>query len=98
MTKPGLSVLLVSSFILAIAAFVGSPWIFWDLTKDQHFTDEVRVWSMLIGPIWILFASISVWCYGRSALWVLLGLPFALASDAWYVGLMFACSTGHGCL
>ena len=98
MTRLKLPPMVVASFILAIAAFICSPWIFWDLTKNQRLTDFALLCSALMGPIWILVASISVWFYGKRALWVLFGLPFALASDAWFVLLFYACATGRGCL
>jgi hypothetical protein len=97
-TKPRLFITMVCLFVLAAIAFAGSPWIAWPLTRNQRLTDMAVAVSALMGPIWMLLALISVCSYGKRALWAFLGLPFALASDAWFVLVILACSMGHGCL
>ena len=96
MNKPPLSILLVGSFVLAIAGLATSPWM--ALIGNNQATNEI-MWSIgLAGPLWVVLALISFLRYGKRALWILLGLPFALASHAWLVLLMIACSKGEGCL
>ena len=97
MNRSWLSVLLVGSFVLAISGFVSSPWMNF-ITRSQQSTSVIAWSGKFVGPAWVILALISLLCFGKRALWVLLGLPFALASEAWLVLVMVACSRGTGCL
>lgn len=84
MTMPGLRILLAASFVLA--ALSVTPWI----------TGDPATLFFLAAPAWLVLAVIILLRYRLRGLWVLFGLPFALA--VWYALLMAACSRGQGCL
>jgi hypothetical protein len=86
--KRGWSTLLI--FLLALSA-TGclAPWIIFRIVGNGPLMDNVFVFSALIvGPAWMLVASLFLWRYGKRGLCVLIGLPFALGSTALYLLLM----------
>ena len=88
---------LLISFVLAALGL--APWLIFPLTRDQGLSDDVLLLAVYaLGPVWLVLASFVLWRYRRRRFWVLLGMPFALSADAWYLLLIAACSTGHGCL
>lgn len=79
------SVLLATSFAVAAIGCV-APWFIFRLTGSNPLTTNTFVLgAFVIGPVWAILASVCLWRYGKRGLWVLIGLPFALACATNYL-------------
>jgi len=92
---PKLSVLLTTSFILAGIGGL-APWSIFRLTGDNSLTTDAFVLcAFVVGPAWALLALALLWRYRKHGLWVLIGLPFALACTGIVLLYIWAAFTGR---
>jgi hypothetical protein len=81
--------MLVLSLVVAIAAFsIPLPW-----TSSPNFSPAFNV-SICLAICWVLLLVAGVLKFRKRGLWLLFGMPFALAWPMWYVLLAAACHSG----
>jgi hypothetical protein len=95
-TAPGRQV--AASFALAVLSAICAPQIVHSVTKSN----DVMTWmdelgTFMIGPAWVILALNIVLSGGKRALWILVGLPFALYCDGIFLLVFVGCVTGHPC-
>jgi hypothetical protein len=87
-TRPSLSALSTTSFILAATGGL-APLIAFHLEEYAPFGRSAPLMSnifgfcaLVIGPAWLLLTSISLWLYRKRALRLLIGFPFAVRAQS----------------
>ena len=100
MTAPRLSVQLIASFVLALAAAASAPQIVLHFARNNQVlaTNMFALSAFILGPLWVVLAWIILHNHGKRALWVLIGFPFALYSTVLALFFAWGCVTGRGCL
>lgn len=83
--------MLVLSLVVALAAFLCPIFFFW--TSSPKLLSAFHV-CLILATCWALLFIAGVLKFRKRGLWLLLGLPFALAWPAWYVLLVAACFGG----
>ena len=94
MTSPKLSLLLAASFVLAALGSAPIP-LFHLAGYNDLKTDTLSLSAFVVGPVWVILVSIARRRYGKRALWIFIGLPFALYSTGLMIFFIVGCLMGH---
>src|SRR5271170_7249616 len=96
--KPSLfGVLSTALVVLAAAGYFTALNTFQRAGKFASIDQILPFWALVIGPAWLILASIYLWLFGKRGLWILVGLPFALTPTGLCLLLIAACLPGRPC-
>jgi hypothetical protein len=89
---------MILSLTTAVAAW-GLPFLSFVTRKGTAaFLEACAPIGLLLSIVWCATTAQSFARYGKRALWLLAGLPFALYFPFWIAALWGACLSGRGCI